>query len=180
MGLMATAALWGFAEATLFFIVPDVLLSFIAVRRRRRAAWIATTWTIAGAIAGGALMYCWSAQNAGGAIALLDRLPAISPQMIARVGGDLQQSGPAAMVVGAFSGVPYKVYAVMAPAVPIGLAPFLLASIPIRALRFVAVVLIVDRLNRLLAVRLSLRGRTTLLAAVWLVFYGFYFALMPN
>jgi hypothetical protein len=32
----------------------------------------------------------------------------------------------------------------------------------------------------LLAVRLSLRGRTTVLAAVWLVFYGFYFALMPN
>jgi hypothetical protein len=100
--------------------------------------------------------------------------------MIARVGGDLQRSGLAAMVVGAFSGVPYKVYAVMAPAVPIGLMPFLLASIPIRALRFVAVVLIADRVNRLLAVRLSLRGRTTVLAAVWLVFYGFYFALMPN
>ena len=137
-------------------------------------------WTIAGAIAGGGLMYCWSAQNAGGAIALLDRLPAISPQMIARVGGDLRQSGPAAMVVGAFSGVPYKVYAVMAPAVSIGLASFLVASIPIRALRFVAVVLIADGVNRLLAARLSLRGRTTLLGTVWLVFYGFYFALMPN
>jgi membrane protein YqaA with SNARE-associated domain len=56
MGLMAAAALWGFAEATLFFIVPDVLLSIIAVRRGRRPAWIAMAWTIAGAIAGGALM----------------------------------------------------------------------------------------------------------------------------
>ena len=137
-------------------------------------------WTIAGAVAGGALMYCWSAQNADGAIALLDRLPAISPQMIARVGGDLLRSGVVAMIVGAFSGVPYKVYAVMAPAVSIGLASFLVASIPIRALRFVAVVLIADGVNRLLAARLSLRGRTTLLGTVWLVFYGFYFALMPN
>ena len=177
---MATAALWGFAEATLFFIVPDVLLSIVAVRSGRHAAWIATAWAIAGAIAGGALMYCWSARNADGAIALLDRLPAISPQMIARVGEDLRQSGPATMIVGAFSGVPYKVYAVMAPAVPIGLAPFLLASIPIRALRFVAVVLIADGANRLLAARLSLRRRTTLLAAFWLFFYGAYFAVMPN
>ena len=177
---MATAALWGFAEATLFFIVPDVLLSIIAVRRGRHPAWIATVWTIAGAIAGGALMYCWSARNADGAIALLDRLPAISPQMIVRVGGDLRQSGPAAMIVGAFSGVPYKVYAVMAPAAPIGLAPFLMASIPIRALRFVVVVLIADGVNRLLAARRSLRWRTAVLAAFWFFFYGAYFAVMPN
>jgi hypothetical protein len=180
MGLMAAAALWGFAEATLFFIVPDVLLSIIAVRRGRRVAWIATAWTIAGAVAGGALMYRWGAQDASGAIALLDRLPAISPEMIARVGADLQQSGLAAMIVGAFSGVPYKVYAVMAPAAPIGLAPFLLASAPIRALRFVAVVLIADGVNRLLAPRLSLRWRTTILVAFWLVFYGCYLALMPS
>lgn len=92
MGVMAAAAAWGFAEATLFFIVPDVLLSIIIVRRGRRVAWIATVWAIAGAVVGGALMYCWSAQNASGVIALLDRLPAISPAMIARVGGDLRHS----------------------------------------------------------------------------------------
>ena len=38
MGLSVAALLWGFAEATLFFIVPDVLLSAIAVRRGRGAA----------------------------------------------------------------------------------------------------------------------------------------------
>jgi len=180
MGLMAAAALWGFAEATLFFIVPDVLLSGIAVGRDRRRALLGTVWTIAGAVAGGALMYCWGARDSAGAIAMLDRLPAIAPAMITRVGDDLQRAGLSAMVVGAFTGVPYKIYAVTAPAAGIGLGPFLAASVPIRALRFVFAVLIADVINRRLATRLTRGQRLGLLAAVWLVFYAGYFALMPN
>jgi len=37
MGVGLAAFLWGLAEATCFFIVPDVLLSFIALRRLRTA-----------------------------------------------------------------------------------------------------------------------------------------------
>jgi membrane protein YqaA with SNARE-associated domain len=180
MGLMATAALWGFAEATLFFIVPDVLLSAIAVWRGRRAALHATAWTIAGAILGGLLMYRWSVRDCVGVVAVLDHLPAVSAAMIVGVRDALERSGAGGMVIGAFTGVPYKIYAVMAPQAGVSLATFLAVSMPARALRFVAVVLLADRVNRLLAARLSLRGRTTLLAAVWLVFYGFYFALMPS
>jgi len=47
---MAVAALWGFAEATLFFIVRDVLLTGIAVRRGCRTALRATAWAIVGAV----------------------------------------------------------------------------------------------------------------------------------
>jgi hypothetical protein len=180
MGLMAAAALWGFAEAALFVIVPDVLLSGIAVRCGRRAALAATAWTIAGAVAGGALMYRWGLQDAAVATAMLDRLPAIAPAMIDRVNASLRTEGLAAMAIGAFSGVPYKVYAVMAPGAGIGLGAFLVASVPVRALRFVAVALVADGANRLLAARLTARQRHALLAAVWLVFYGAYFALMPN
>ncbi len=180
MGLMVAAALWGLAEATLFFIVPDVLLSAIAVRSGRRAALSATGWTVIGAVAGGALIYRWGAEDSAGVIAILDRLPAISPAMIARVGEELRHAGLAAMVVGAFSGVPYKLYAAMAPASSIGLVPFLAASIPIRALRPVAVVLVVDWVNKRLAARLSPRRRMAVLAVLWLVFYAAYFAAMPN
>jgi membrane protein YqaA with SNARE-associated domain len=180
MILPAAAVLWGFAEATLFFIVPDVLLTGIAVRHGRHAALVATAWTIVGAVAGGALMYRWGMQDPAGATATLDRLPAIAPAMIARVGADLQGAGLPAMALGAFSGVPYKIYAVMAPGAGIGLARFLAASVPIRALRFIVVVIVADRLNRLLAVRLGARRRLAVLAAVWLLFYGAYFALMPN
>jgi len=180
MGLTVLAALWGFAEATRFFIVPDVLLTGIAVRRGRRSALVATAWTIAGAVAGGALMYGWGMRDAAGAAAMLDRLPGIAPAMIARVGADLAHAGPPVMAIGAFSGVPYKIYAVMAPSAGIGLGAFLIASVPFRALRFVVVVFVADGLNRPLAGRLSPRRRIAMLAAFWLFFYGGYFALMPN
>jgi len=177
---MLAAGLWGFAEATLFFIVPDVLLSAVAVYSGRRAALRATAWAVAGAVAGGALIYRWGDADPAGVIALLDRLPAISPAMIGRVRDDLQESGLAALVAGAFSGVPYKLYAAQAPAAAIGAVPFLAASIPIRALRFIAVVLIADWVSKGLASRLSLRRRMAALAVLWLAFYAAYFAAMPN
>lgn len=177
---MAAAALWGFAEATFFFIVPDVLLTGIAAWRGRRTALIATLWTVTGAVIGGALMFLWGAQNLGGIVTMLDRLPAISPEMIASARVDLGRSGLAVMIPGAFSGVPYKIYAAMAPAAGVGVGPFLAASVPIRALRFVAGVLIAAGLSRLLAARLARRQQIGMLAALWLAFYGIYFAVMPN
>ena len=42
------AALWGFSEATLFFIVPDVFLTVIVLRDRRAAllcCGAAVAWT---------------------------------------------------------------------------------------------------------------------------------------
>ena len=35
--LYVVATLWGFAEATLFFVIPDVLLSYVALSRLRPA-----------------------------------------------------------------------------------------------------------------------------------------------
>ena len=52
MLLRVAVAVWGFAEATLFFIVPDVLLSYVALKNLRAAlltCFIAT---------GGALAQC--------------------------------------------------------------------------------------------------------------------------
>jgi hypothetical protein len=180
MGLMATAALWGFAEATLFFIVPDVLLSAIAVWGGRRAALHAAAWTIAGAILGGLLMYRWSVRDCLGVLAVLDRLPAISPAMIIGVRGALERSGAGAMVIGAFAGVPYKIYAAMAPQAGVSLATFLAVSMPARAFRFVLVVALSDAVSRRLAGRLTLGQRAGLLASIWLLFYAVYWAMMPN
>lgn len=171
---------WGFAEATLFFIVPDVLLTAIAVWRGRPAALRAVAWTIAGAVIGGGLTYGWSTRDQGAATALLDRLPAISPTMIADVGAALDRLGAGAMAIGALTGVPYKIYAAMAPQSGIPLWTFLAVSIPARALRFLLVVLIADWLGRRLSNWLTLRQRAIVLAAVWLLFYGAYFSTMPN
>jgi membrane protein YqaA with SNARE-associated domain len=180
VGLNAVALLWGFAEATLFFIVPDVWLSLVAVWRGRRAALLAAGWAIGGAVVGGALMHIWGASSPDAAVAALDRLPAISPAMIAGVHADLEGKGAAAMIIGSLTGVPYKIYAVLAPGVGLQLPLFLLISVPARAIRFVVVVLVAGRLNELLARRLTPRWRYGVLGIVWLAFYGFYFAIMPS
>ena len=180
MGLNAVASLWSLAEATLFFIVPDVWLSAIAVGRGLPAALRAAGWAIVGAVLGGALMHVWGALDAAGARAVLDRLPAISPAMIAGVRDDLAQQGVAAVVIGGVTGVPYKIYAVLADGAGLSLTLFLLISIPARALRFVLAVLVTDGLNRLLMRWLTRRQRYAVLGLAWLGFYGFYFAVTPG
>jgi membrane protein YqaA with SNARE-associated domain len=180
VGLNAVALLWGFAEATLFFIVPDVWLSVIAVGRGRRAALRAMGWAIAGALLGGALMHVWGAWDPDRAAAALDRVPAISPEMIAGVRDDLERQGAAALVIGGLTGVPYKIYAVLAQATGPHLPLFLLVTVPARALRFVLVVLIADGINRPLARRLTLPQRYGVLGLAWLAFYAFYFTVTPN
>ena len=52
---LATAFAWGLAEAICFFIVPDVLLTLIAMRSLR-SAMKATMAALAGALVGGALV----------------------------------------------------------------------------------------------------------------------------
>jgi membrane protein YqaA with SNARE-associated domain len=180
VGLNAVALLWGLAEATLFFIVPDVWLSAIAVARGRRVALRATGWAIAGAILGGALMHAWGTFDPAGATALLDHLPAISQGMIAGVRDDLARQGSAGVVLGGVTGVPYKIYAVLADGAGLALPLFLLISVPARAIRFVLAVLVADWLNGWLARWLTRRQRYAVLGVAWLAFYGFYFAVTPG
>jgi hypothetical protein len=49
---LVAAAVWGLAEATLFFVVPDVLLTWLAAFRPRVAC-KAVVACLAGALAGG-------------------------------------------------------------------------------------------------------------------------------
>lgn len=65
MGVVpAIAALWGIAEATVFFIVPDVWISFVAARRDWKAGVLAACLACTGALIGGAIMYLWASRDA--------------------------------------------------------------------------------------------------------------------
>jgi len=57
------AFLWGFAEATLFFIVPDVLLTLLAVRFGWRRAIMPLLFCLSGAVVGGAVFFGASAHS---------------------------------------------------------------------------------------------------------------------
>jgi membrane protein YqaA with SNARE-associated domain len=180
MGLNAIALAWGAAEATLFFIVPDVLLSATAVVRGRRRALIAIVWVVVGAVAGGVLMYAWGRGDSKGVQSALDLVPAISLDMIGQARAAFDRRHVWAMLDGAFSGVPYKVYAATASSAGIGAPTFLIASIPARAARFIVVVLVAAWIDVRLRSRLDQRQRLTVLALVWIVFYATYFSIVPG
>lgn len=179
LSLILLALVWGFAEATLFFVVPDVLLTFMALENRRRAL-VACGAAVAGAVAGGYLMYSLGRANADAANALLDAVPAISPSMIARVQSGLASSGPLALFLGPLTGTPYKIYAAQSGALGLGLPEFLLISVPARGLRFALLVLgtFWASTGRLSA--WSLRKKRLVLALLWVVFYAAYFAAHPG
>jgi membrane protein YqaA with SNARE-associated domain len=171
------AFLWGLAEATLFFIVPDVLLSLLALKDRRRA-WIASGYAVAGALIGGALMYRWAALDAVHVRSLLVALPAISPDLLEQVRQQLDSLGYASLFVGAFSGVPYKIYAVEAGAAALPLATFLVLTIPARALRFLVVAALVDWIARRWTSGWTHAKQMAVTLGCWALFYGWYFSVM--
>jgi membrane protein YqaA with SNARE-associated domain len=173
----AGAALWGFAEATLFYIVPDVLLSTIAQTSLKRAL-AAALAAMAGALAGGALLYGFASADPDAARALMLEVPGVSPALAERVAGLIGGGILTGLIAGSLSGAPYKLFAVEAAAAGVPLSAFLLASLPARLLRFALAALASWFVFARLLGGLALRTRRWLLAGFWLVFYAGYFAAM--
>ena len=177
MGLRLSALAWGLAEATLFFIVPDVLLSAVALRGRALALRLCL-WTLTGALAGGTLMYLWGSHSIDAASQALIRVPAISQSMLENVAAALQQAGVLATFLGALTGTPYKIYAALAPEAGISLAAFMAISIPARLIRFVLIALAAAWIARRWFGNWSHRQRLLLLLGIWTVFYIAYFLFL--
>ena len=159
--------------------MPDVCLTWIALRSMR-AALAASLSAVIGAVAGGALMYLLGLVNPLLATRILDLMPAVSMWMIDNVEQALLEDGLPAMMVGAFIGTPYKIYAVKAAMLRLDPALFLLLTIPARLIRFVLAVLIVRLVVGTVGRGWSERRRRWTLVGFWLLFYAFFFALMPN
>jgi membrane protein YqaA with SNARE-associated domain len=171
------AFVWGFFEATIFFIVPDVLLTLIACRALRPAL-RATVAAVIGALAGGALMYLLGAREPTFARVLLDHIPAISPALIARVAGQMDEAGLMAVLLGPFEGIPYKIYAVEWGARGGGFLVLMLISIPARYGRFFLTALIARAIARLIEPVTHHRAGIEIIipGVIWIAFYGLYFA----
>lgn len=170
------AALWGCAEATFFFFVPDVYLSRIALFDLRGAL-RSCLWALAGAVAGGALMFAWGRTDPPAAERALDRVPAISASAIQEVGRSIRERGAVAVFLGPLTGTPYKIYAVESAPAGLSLARFLAISVPARLLRFVMVTLLCGGLARGPLRRWPPAKLALAHATAWGLFYAAYFAL---
>ena len=168
------AALWGFAEATLFFIVPDALISVLALRSLRRAMLAALAAALT-ATMGGLLVWTCASRLPDETLQVLLSVPGISRATL-EAAKDLLQGGLfQGLLGGAFSGVPYKVLAFEAAFASVTPGALFLASPAARLPRFVLVALIAWSLSRLVGNRLSARSKLALCLAVWLLFYTAYF-----
>ena len=179
MGLIWLAGIWGLAEASFFFLVPDVLLSAMAVTSLRRALW-GVAAALAGALIGGVCCYYWGVLDPIAACHFVESVPAISQQMMAKVSAELQNQGAGAVLFGPLSGTPYKTYAVQAAGTGLSVVAFLLISVPARLLRFVLVTLVSYGIGRWCLRRLPYPWKMACWAGTWLAFYLYYFSVMPG
>ncbi len=175
----AIAAAWGLAEATLFFIVPDVLLTWLA-GFRPRLVWRAVAACLGGALLGGLLMYLAAADSPERMRALLELVPAINADFIAATGAALQEHYGSQMLRAGFSGVPYKILAVESAAQGQSLATFLGWSVPARLSRWVLIVLLARGVTLFVRSRFAAADRVlwTLWGVGWSIVYVVYFTLM--
>jgi membrane protein YqaA with SNARE-associated domain len=179
-GWFIVAFVWGLAEATFFFIVPDVLLSFVTQRRGFRAGLGATVFAVAGAAVGGMAMLLFGRDHPEEVRAALDALPAISPEMIATAGPALAADPLAALVTASFSGAPYKVFAAAASEAGVSAPALLAITVVARAPRFLATVAITAVVDRLAAKWIGIGRRGLILAGLWVGFYAVYWSVMPG
>jgi membrane protein YqaA with SNARE-associated domain len=139
---------WGLAEATAFFIVPDVYMGFVALFSLRRglAAMLAS---LLGAIIGGAVMYTLAANNPSGINEFLTRVPMIDAALVSDVAEQTQTRGLLAVLFGPVKGMPYKIYAAQAGEQALPFIYFLLITIVARGERFLPMVLALGGLGNL-------------------------------
>ena len=171
---LIVAFLWGLAEATFFFIIPDVFLSFVAMLAWR-STWKHIIAALAGALLGGALLFHWSQADPEAAHVAVARVPFITPGMFAKVNAGFDKLGLLAVLAGSVSGIPYKLYAVEAPRVSTQVA-FLLATPPARAVRFTLVWMIFGAAAGWLRKKYALATQKLayIHVLIWIASYAFY------
>ncbi|MFP6899464.1 MAG: hypothetical protein VCA36_00885 [Opitutales bacterium] len=176
MKLKYLAAIWGLAEATVFFIVPDLPLTFVALKDGKRATKLCL-WALGGALVGGAIMFWWGSSNPDSAENFLAEIPAIGSELLEEVEKQVEEGGALASIAGPIAGRPYKIYAVYAGATGVNFFIFLLISVPARLLRFLVLAWLTTAISKGLLRKQSSRFRTLLLTAIWVGFYGWYFSV---
>lgn len=168
------ASIWAFAEATVFFIVPDVWLTRIAMKNRHRALIACGVATVA-AILGGVVMFRLGQTIPQRAEALLVAIPAISPAMVDDVRRQMETRGDVAMLRGPVTGTPYKIYAVEAGRLGHGIVPFIGWSVAARLPRFLLLVVVVAAATKKLRRVVPEKSLGFLHAGLWVAFYVGYF-----
>jgi len=170
--------IWGLAEGTFFFVVPDVAISMVAMLKPRRV-WRHILAAIAGSVIAGMILFSWSVSAPEAAHRAVARVPFVTAWMFARVHASLQEHRSGAIFLGPMSGIPYKIYAIEASEF-VGRKTFLLCTGPARAARFLIIWggfgIAGNFLRR--SRNWTARKLSILQGTFWILFYAFYWGMI--
>jgi len=173
-----SAFVWGIAEGAFFFIVPDLIVTLAALFNSRKALVHIFAVTIGSVLAGTAL-FAWASTDSERAIDVVQSVPFVTTEMAERVSDDFEQHGVWALLLGPTSGIPYKLYAVTAPA-HVSYAAFVLVTVPARLERLIITWAIFSVLGIALGkwMRREPGLGLGLHAVYWIVVYAFYWGVL--
>lgn len=165
---------WALAEATLWPIIPDAMLAPMALVRRTGRRRLAAA-CIAGMALGGVVTVLVAHAAPGFALDLLRDLPLVTKAQIEAAADGLHDHGAAGFLIQPVSGIPFKVWAVLAGVKDIGPALVIPLFIVARGARMLATTLVTGTIGHLL--RRRLRDWFAVVAAIYvvgfaIVFYG--------
>ena len=162
--------LWAVGEAMVWPIIPEALLVPMAAGAGRAfpRVWAAA---VLGAALGSVAMYAFSLSLPTVALALLAHIPGAQDEKMARAATLLAERGPGAFWAQPWTGIPFKVFAVLGALQHLDIWQAIPISISARGLRMAvtggAVALVAWPLRRFV------RDFFLLLAAVYLVSFGY-------
>lgn len=175
-------AAWGFAEGALFFVVPDIAFTRTTLASPSRGLRHLGA-AIIGAVAAGVFMYGWAAARPAQARAAVAAVPFVGEKMIAPAAARWDARGTPALFASPLNGVPYKVYAVLAPA-HLSAISFAALSVPMRAermlLSWIVFAAAAAGLTRVKDPRARRRAAVAFHAGFWLLLYAVYWAVHWN
>ena len=165
---------WGLGESVVFFVIPDVFLTLLAVRFGARRALRPAILATVGAVLGGMLVYSWASWHPSSAFGAMEALPGIDTTMVDMVRGDVAAHGNMALLAGPWQGRPYKLFAAASGELDLSLVGLVLLTIPGRLGRFLLSVSVAAYSRSLVAGRIPAHAMIVLWAGFWLLVYAGY------
>ncbi len=118
----------------MFFLVPDILITASALFSPKRS-FVQLLAILIGALLGGALLYTAADRFPDETRNIVMSVPFVKTRTFDLAERQMQDHGMLALLLGSFSGVPYKTYAVNAPH-HASFEVFMAMSVPARLFRF--------------------------------------------
>ena len=104
-------------------------------------------------------------------------IPAVDQELLSAVEKQVVQDGALSLFFGPMMARPYKTYSVYAGSTGVGLATFILVSIPARLSRFLILSWLTWWVASKWLRKLDYRKKTFVWGAIWSAFYAWYFVL---